>query len=64
LTNQLIGIAELSMNRMRTTKSVIQKTPKYCNLTLTQKHNMAFVNETLTEQDKVWFASFKFQSVS
>lgn len=24
---------------------------------------MAFVNETLTEQDKAWFASFNFQSV-
>ena len=24
---------------------------------------MAFVNESLTEQDKAWFASFKFQSV-
>ena len=24
---------------------------------------MAFINETLTEQDKAWFASFNFQSV-
>ncbi|CAD6872413.1 hypothetical protein [Methylomonas fluvii] len=27
-----------------------------------QENNMAFVNETLTEQDKAWFASFNFQS--